>query len=57
MYGYICPDCGDHLDPGEKCECRERHEEKLRKRIANRFRMEELLEAEEWKQEELEICY
>ena len=21
MYGYICPDCGDHLDPGEKCEC------------------------------------
>lgn len=20
MYGYICPCCGDHLDPGEKCE-------------------------------------
>ena len=23
MYGYICPYCGDHLDPGERCECRE----------------------------------
>ena len=23
MYGYICPDCGCHLDPGEKCDCRE----------------------------------
>ncbi len=21
MYGYICPDCGAHLDPGEKCDC------------------------------------
>ena len=23
MYGWICPDCGCHLDPGEKCDCRE----------------------------------
>ncbi len=26
MYGYICPDCGCHLDPGEKCACREERE-------------------------------
>ena len=25
-YGYICPDCGCHLDPGEKCDCREERE-------------------------------
>lgn len=32
MYGYICPDCGCHLDPGEKCDCRgerEREREKV----------------------------
>ena len=22
MYGWTCPDCGAHLDPGEKCDCR-----------------------------------
>lgn len=27
MYGYICPDCGDHLDPGERCGCRDEGEE------------------------------
>lgn len=21
MYYDICPDCGAHLDPGEKCDC------------------------------------
>lgn len=21
MYGYICPECGCYLDPGEKCDC------------------------------------
>ncbi len=26
MYGYICPDCGCHLDPGERCDCREERE-------------------------------
>lgn len=29
MYGYICPGCGDHLDPGEKCEeCEAKRKEK-----------------------------
>lgn len=28
MYGYICPDCGCHLDPGERCDCREEREER-----------------------------
>lgn len=23
MYGRECPYCGDGLDPGEKCQCRE----------------------------------
>ena len=22
-YWNICPDCGAHLDPGEKCDCKE----------------------------------
>lgn len=21
MYGWICPWCGGHLDPGERCDC------------------------------------
>ncbi len=21
MYYRVCPDCGAHLDPGEKCDC------------------------------------
>ena len=35
MYGYICPFCGDHLDPGERCECREERvkEEALKEKI------------------------
>ena len=27
MYGYICPDCGDRLDPGERCDCRKEKEQ------------------------------
>ena len=23
MYFDTCPDCGAHLDPGEKCDCKE----------------------------------
>lgn len=57
MYGYICPNCGDHLDPGEKCDCKKEREEKMRKRLARNRTMEELLEVDEWKQEELKICY
>ena len=28
MYGYICSDCGAHLDPGEKCDCKQKEQEK-----------------------------
>ena len=31
MYGYICPDCGCHLDTGEKCDCREEREREREK--------------------------
>lgn len=31
MYGYICPDCGAHLDPGEKCDCAEEKDAKVMK--------------------------
>ncbi len=24
MYGYICPQCGSWLDPGERCDCSDR---------------------------------
>lgn len=37
MYGYICPECGCYLDPGEKCDCKD--EEKMREeRIAPRLK-------------------
>lgn len=38
MYGYICPDCGCHLDPGERCDCREERERE-RKKITQISRM------------------
>lgn len=38
MYGYICPDCGCHLDPGERCGCREERERE-RKKITQISRM------------------
>lgn len=25
MYGNICEYCGAHLDPGEHCDCQEKH--------------------------------
>lgn len=31
MYGYICPDCGCHLDPGERCDCREERKRERKK--------------------------
>lgn len=33
MYGYICPYCGDHLDPGERCECRNEKKESSLKQV------------------------
>ena len=56
MYYIVCPKCGAHLDPGEHCDCRDEREEKLRKRLADNLRIQELLEVEEWKQEVLKIC-
>lgn len=26
-YYNTCPYCGDHLDPGERCSCREKNQE------------------------------
>lgn len=26
MYYWTCPDCGAHLDPEEKCDCKERED-------------------------------
>lgn len=51
-----CPFCGDNLDPGEHCECQDIREKKRRKRIADNLKIEELLEAREWTQEELRLC-
>lgn len=56
MYYNECPICGAHLDPNEKCDCRNEHEITMRKRTANNHKMAELLEVEEWNQEELRIC-
>lgn len=33
MYGYICPECGAHLDPGENCDCRSEKEQKKKKSL------------------------
>lgn len=33
-YYDVCPNCGSHLDPGEKCDCKEeteREKEKIHK--------------------------
>ncbi len=24
MYGKVCPECGARLDPGERCDCKEK---------------------------------
>ena len=56
MYYNECPFCGCNLDPGERCNCRDEKEIKMRKRLSANMRMNELLEVEEWNQEELKIC-
>ncbi len=33
MYGYICEDCGAHLDPGEECDCVQRRREKRERQV------------------------
>ena len=38
MYYNVCPYCGDHLDPGERCDCKDQQA----------LRMEELREAMEY---------
>lgn len=43
MYGYICPDCGCHLDPQEKCDCREEREQKREKAAVFSKRMESMI--------------
>lgn len=56
MYGYICRECGSHLDPGEKCDCLEEQrvrESKLRKRQAEAIRL--LEQGDAWEQLELAI--
>ena len=53
---YICPYCKARLDPNEKCDCQDEHEMAMRRRTASNRRMAELLEEEEWKQEELKLC-
>lgn len=57
MYYRECPYCGDYLDPVEKCDCIDRREQKMRKRLAYNQKAEELLEVGEWTQEELNLCY
>lgn len=32
MTYYTCPKCGCNLDPGEKCDCVQTEEKKMRKR-------------------------
>ena len=51
MYGYICHGCGDHLDPGEKCEqCeakRKKQHRLFKKHYNNLFEYMEELEHEQ----------
>lgn len=54
MYYNVCPHCGAHLDPGEVCDCRDEQAAKVRRRLANTMRIQELLNNNDFKQEELE---
>ena len=31
MHGYICPECGAYLDPGERCDCRAKEEQEAKR--------------------------
>lgn len=52
MYGYICEECGAHLDPGEECDCVQRRKE-VRKRQAEAIRLVE--QEGMWEQQVLAI--
>lgn len=32
-YYNVCPDCGCSLDPGERCDCKDRAEETLKRPV------------------------
>lgn len=42
-YFNICPDCGSHLDPGEKCDCKNEkaREQEVRMNFFNKYLMAE----------------
>lgn len=47
MYGYICPDCGAYLDPGEICDCKEEQEKNRDKAIEAQEKLFRLMAEEE----------
>lgn len=34
-YYNICPHCGSHLDPGERCDCQDKGQEKEQQETAD----------------------
>ena len=56
MYDYKCEYCGSWLDPGEKCDCVERVEKKIRSRKKSNMIMQKIFEDNKLEQEELQFC-
>ena len=56
MYDYKCEYCGSWLDPGEKCDCVERVEKKIRSRKKSNMIMQKIFEDNKCEQEELQFC-
>lgn len=46
MFYKICPECGAHLDPGEKCDCLDVMMRERRKKAAGKRNMEKLITEE-----------
>ena len=40
MYEYICPVCGAHLDPGERCDCEDQKQDRPQKETVIEFAVE-----------------